>query len=113
MAPAIADRRPKYVTKSRVIQRHAEVSARCLFLLIADSGCGAFMSTRPNSRRRRRPTARRARRLPQEHCLQATGCRLGRPTRRSRRPGRRAAINRETSNGWCLTSHAPLPESGK
>ena len=47
MAPAIADRRPKYVTKSRVIQRHAEVSGRCLFLPIADIGCGAFMSTRP------------------------------------------------------------------
>ena len=74
MAPAIADRRPKYVTKSRVIQRHAEVSARCLFLPIADIGCGAFMSTRPNSHRRRRPTARRARWLPQEHCLRSTGC---------------------------------------
>jgi hypothetical protein len=32
MAPAIADRRPKYVTKSRVIQRHAEVSGRCPLL---------------------------------------------------------------------------------
>src|ERR1700693_3340008 len=30
-----------------VIQRHAEVCARCLLLPIADIGCGAFMSARP------------------------------------------------------------------
>jgi hypothetical protein len=48
MAPAIADRRPKYVTKSRVIQRHAEVSGRCLFLPKADIGCAGFMGTHPS-----------------------------------------------------------------
>jgi hypothetical protein len=37
--------------RNGVIQRHAEVSARCLFLPIADIGCGAFMSTRPKQAR--------------------------------------------------------------
>jgi len=34
--------------RNGVIQRHAEVSARCLFLSIADIGCGAFTRARPS-----------------------------------------------------------------
>ena len=42
VAPAAAFERPGPCLRC-VIQRHAEVSARCLFLPIADIGCGAFM----------------------------------------------------------------------
>src|SRR6476659_7128319 len=39
---------PPRLHRISTFQRHAEVSARCLFLPTADIGCRAFMSTRPS-----------------------------------------------------------------
>ena len=65
-----------------VIQRHAEVSARCLFLPIADIGCGAFMA-------RAKPT------LPMRlHSLRDYGVRLDIPSSWLNDAGGRFAMQR-------------------